>query len=216
MKKREITELLGALRYGGEAVKEHAREQLRRAGEAAVEPLCETIEQYIRQHTAIQDEEFVSLSEEKRQWLLTMALLLADYQSPHCLRVLAKVALMRESGGNRGPFLSVVAALEARGSRDDVYELIATLNWLSGRAGETPLSLAVARALVTIAQHHPEHHRDLEMGLSLLRRYNMASFSYLRLHRALKIALSTKTLPIPAQSPRNAASLPIPMESERQ
>lgn len=211
MTEYELNEILSALEYGGEELQDVALERLRAVGEQAVEPLAQTIMRYLRAHTPQNDEAYQEMPEASRQRVLRMAFLLASYASADGLRVLARVAQQV----NRAPFLELVAVLEERATEDDVAALISVLRWLIGMLKETPLSLGIGQALVRIAKNHPEHHRQLAYALPLLRRYNLASLAYLRLHRELQTALSTRTLPIPVQKAQFPTDLPIPGEEHR-
>jgi hypothetical protein len=208
MTEYELSEILSALEHGSEEQQEVALERLRAVGEQAVEPLVQTIVRYLRAHTPQNDEGYQEMPEASRQRVLRMAFLLVSYASATSLRVLAGVAQQV----NRAPFLELVAILEERATAEDISALISVLRWLIGTLKETVLSLAIGQALVRIAKNHPEHHRQLAYALPLLRRYNLASLAYFRLHRALKVALSTRTLPIPAQAAQTYADLPIPGE----
>ncbi|MBB6050513.1 hypothetical protein [Armatimonas rosea] len=211
MTEYELSEILSALEHGSEEQQEVALERLRAVGEQAVEPLVQTIVRYLHAHRPWKDEVYQEIPEAARQRVLRMAFLLVSYGSASSLRVLAGVAQQV----NRAPFLEPVAILEERAIEDDVSALISVLRWLIGTLKETVLSLAIGQALVRIAMNHPEHHRQLAYALPLLRRYNLASLAYLRLHSALRVALSTRTLPIPAQAAQTHTDLPIPGEEHR-
>ena len=110
MTEAEIHALFSALQNGTDGMKALARQQLREAGDAVMEPLQQALEDLLWTHLPHPQEpasDPLPLTPEQRQRVLSMALVLSDFGSPWSLRTLAKA-------GFRAPFLSTIAALEAR------------------------------------------------------------------------------------------------------
>jgi hypothetical protein len=147
--------------------------------------------------------------------------LLAEYADPRSLRLIIGCYYQSNQKVIQSAFKQVLQALEQRAAPDDIRVLIellekSTHKWM-GMAlmveFHHPEVIAIAETLVRIAERDPKP--ELHAVLPMLR-YNPATpFVFLSLHKRLKVALTQKSLPIPASGSSHLDSaLPIPAKSD--
>lgn len=187
-----------------------ARQNLLAMGERAAPYVMEALESkkseeryYLRS-----DSEALRLSE-----------LLVEFGDPRTLVPLLQMGYVANNPYRSGLFLKVVHVLEQRAEEGDMLALLNLLRfsqpqWKQGALLITMTSsdrVAVARALVVIAERDP--HPELRDVLPLLRYQLTVPLEFIGLHRRLKAALASESLPIPVEAaPRAVESLPIPVE----
>lgn len=148
--------------------------------------------------------------------------LLAEYADPRSLRLIIGCYYQTNQKAIQNAFKQVLQTLEQRATPDDIRVLIellekSTHKWI-GMAFmvefHPPEVIAIAETLVRLAERDPKP--ELHAVLPMLR-YNPATpFVFLSLHKRLKVALTRKSLPIPASgSPHLDNTLPLPAKPDR-
>lgn len=190
--------------------REDARQNLLALGERAVPSLLETL---------AEGSIDAPLHAEKysHETLLAGMRLLVEFSSPRSLWFLLRVT--QERYAVHGLFYDTLNAIARRGSPEDIVALLDLLRhakprWKEGELiwdVQTTYAVWIATALVQLAERDPRP--ELRAALPLLTLHPFLPVEFVGLHRRLKAALASESLPIPAgASLSTGEGLPIPVE----
>ncbi|WP_395139902.1 hypothetical protein [Armatimonas sp.] len=137
--------------------------------------------------------------------------LLVTYESPKILSPLGWVAAWRRwDEVFQEPFQQLSEALEARATSADIAAFTEALQRLRALPGTKSKQLAIATALVRMAEKDPKP--EIRAAIPLLKPSLSSPWEFASLRKRLKVALGEENLPIPATAGQTAQDLPIPVE----